>query len=236
MLNAYFRDPKTTILELPFPSNSSTMLRPFKSKAISRARAKQFADALTLRRTARRKGKAKKRAPLRHSPPAPPATPLPNPPTMPLPDPPGPSSPPLPPSSSCRGVPGALQVHPCLGCVRSALAGRSYGECFDQLGGGSRCFRCASGHSCVPVSAPAAPIAAKFLAALQGGVSESQLKKLRTALRVVLDSFAEELGSGEEKEEEVEEIEDSPKLPQGLPERRERIKELLGELVDLIVF
>ncbi|KAF1938448.1 hypothetical protein EJ02DRAFT_22585 [Clathrospora elynae] len=58
---------------------------------------------------------------------------------------------PPPPPLSCRGAPGALRVHPCLGCVRSALAGRSSGECFDQSGGGSRCFRCASGHSCVPV-------------------------------------------------------------------------------------
>ncbi|KAF1945178.1 hypothetical protein EJ02DRAFT_451744, partial [Clathrospora elynae] len=135
-----------------------------------------------------------KRALLRPLPPPadPPATPSPEPPAR--------SS--LSPPSSRRGAPGALRVHPCLGCVRSALAGRSSGECFDQSGGGSRCFRCASGHSCVPASALAAPIAAKFLAALQGGAPESQLRKLRIALRVVLEASAEELGSGEEEGEE----------------------------------
>ncbi|KAI2463088.1 hypothetical protein F4781DRAFT_146192 [Annulohypoxylon bovei var. microspora] len=37
---------------------------------------------------------------------------------------------------------------PCLGCTNSALAGRSTGECFNTVGNGSRCWRCASGHSC----------------------------------------------------------------------------------------
>ncbi|KAF1938979.1 hypothetical protein EJ02DRAFT_457406, partial [Clathrospora elynae] len=200
----------------------------FKNTTAAHARPKPFAAALSRRSTGVGKGKAKaKRAPLRCLPAAPPATPLPEPPAR--------SSLLLP--LSCRGAPGALRVHPCLGCVRSALAGRSSGECFNQSGGGSWCFRCASGHLCVPASALAAPIAAKFLAALQGGAPESQLRKLRIALRVVLEASAKELGSGKEEEEEEERVEeeDVSELPQGLLERREHIKELLGELVDLIV-
>ncbi|KAF1939270.1 hypothetical protein EJ02DRAFT_457123 [Clathrospora elynae] len=195
------------------------MFRPFKNTTAAHTRPKPFAAALSRRSTGVGKGKAKaKRAPLRLSPAAPPATPSPKP-------------------------PACLSLLP----LSSALAGRSSGECFDQSGGGSRCFRCASGHS----SALAAPIAAKFLAALQGGAPESQLRKLRIALRVVLKASAEELGSSEEEgedeeveEEQVEEEEeeeerveeeDASELPQGLLERRKRIKELLGELVDLIV-
>ncbi|KAF1935086.1 hypothetical protein EJ02DRAFT_439461 [Clathrospora elynae] len=203
------------------------MFRPFKNTTTAHAHAKPFAAALSQRSTEVGKGKAKaKRAPLHCSPAAPPATPLPKPPA--------PSS--LSPPSSRRGAPGTLRVHPCLGCVRSALAGRSSGECFDQSGGGSRCFQCASGHSCIPASALAAPIAAKFLALLQGSAPELQLRKLRIALHVVLESSAKELGSSEEEEKEGQvEEEDASKLPQGLLERCERIKELLGELVDLIV-
>ena len=44
---------------------------------------------------------------------------------------------------------GQLRQVPCLGCVRSALRGRSDGLCYDTVGGGTRCWRCASGHSCV---------------------------------------------------------------------------------------
>ncbi|KAF1942654.1 hypothetical protein EJ02DRAFT_511604 [Clathrospora elynae] len=103
------------------------MFGTYKRKSAAHARVKAFAATLPPKRTVVRKGKGKKRALLRHLPPpaAPPAAPLPEPPAR--------SS--LSPPSSRRGAPGALRVHPCLGCVRSALAGRSSGECFDQSGG-----------------------------------------------------------------------------------------------------
>ncbi|KAF1934480.1 hypothetical protein EJ02DRAFT_439810 [Clathrospora elynae] len=84
------------------------MFRPFKNTTAAHARPKPFATALSQRSTGVGKGKAKaKRAPLRRSPAAPPATPKPEPPAR--------SS--LLPPSSRRGAPGALRVHPCLGRV-----------------------------------------------------------------------------------------------------------------------
>ncbi|RYP44008.1 hypothetical protein DL768_009486 [Monosporascus sp. mg162] len=43
-----------------------------------------------------------------------------------------------------RPAQGARRTEPYLGCLRSALAGRSNGVCFDAAVG-SRCWRCASG-------------------------------------------------------------------------------------------
>ncbi|KAF2475028.1 uncharacterized protein BDR25DRAFT_113610 [Lindgomyces ingoldianus] len=58
---------------------------------------------------------------------------------------------PGPASTPRRPPPGALRVQSCLGCIKSALAGRSSGECHDSATGGSRCWRCSSGHSCLPL-------------------------------------------------------------------------------------
>ncbi len=38
---------------------------------------------------------------------------------------------------------------PCLGCVRSAVSGRSLGDCVEIGGRSRRCQRCRNGHSCV---------------------------------------------------------------------------------------
>lgn len=47
---------------------------------------------------------------------------------------------------------------PCLRCMRSALAGKSIGECHDSIGGQDRCFECCTdpsrkphGVSCIPI-------------------------------------------------------------------------------------
>lgn len=78
---------------------------------------------------------------------------------------------------------------------------------------------------CFCSPALAAPAAAKFVAALRREAPEKELKKLRTTLRVLL-------AEAEEKEEVVVEARE---LPLGLLARRQRVKELLGELVDLIM-
>jgi hypothetical protein len=58
---------------------------------------------------------------------------------------------------------GARRAVPCAGCVRSAIAGRSTGECFDNKSGGDRCFRCASGHTCRALPSAAASACIKFV-------------------------------------------------------------------------
>jgi hypothetical protein len=59
---------------------------------------------------------------------------------------------------------GALRNNTCLGCLKSALAGRSKGECYENTTQpGRRCYRCVSGHSCLPIPQYAALTAAKFL-------------------------------------------------------------------------
>jgi hypothetical protein len=52
---------------------------------------------------------------------------------------------------SRRGSKGARRAQPCVGCVKSVLANRGDGECYDQSGGGKRCWLCASGHKCTPL-------------------------------------------------------------------------------------
>ncbi|RYP42739.1 hypothetical protein DL768_010268 [Monosporascus sp. mg162] len=84
------------------------------------------------------------------------STPAPVPPAH-TPEPPAPggaSTPARPPRQ--RPAQGARRAEPYLGCLRSALAGRSNGIYFDAAVG-SRCWRCASGHTYVPVCVPPAP-------------------------------------------------------------------------------
>ncbi|OAF55178.1 hypothetical protein VC83_08404 [Pseudogymnoascus destructans] len=81
-----------------------------------------------------------------------------------------------------RGPVGARRAVACLGCVRSAVAGKSLGDCHDQPGaipGVGRCWRCASGHSCMPVPAAVAPSAAALLAGLAADPALSVAKRNR---------------------------------------------------------
>ena len=60
------------------------------------------------------------------------------------------------------------RVDPCLGCVRSALAGKSTGACYNKAGkAGGRCVRCSAGHSCVAAPAALLPVARRLSAALK---------------------------------------------------------------------
>ncbi|RYP15421.1 hypothetical protein DL767_010326 [Monosporascus sp. MG133] len=52
-----------------------------------------------------------------------------------------------------RPAQGARRAEPYLSYLRSALAGRSNGVCYDVIVG-SRYWRYASGHTCVPVYVP----------------------------------------------------------------------------------
>ena len=64
---------------------------------------------------------------------------------------------------------GPENRNPCVGCVRSAIGGRSNGECHENALGGDRCWRCASGHRCVPVPVHARRICRQFLEARRSG-------------------------------------------------------------------
>ena len=72
------------------------------------------------------------------------------------------------PATPSRPAQGALHADPCLGCLRSALAGRSNGQCHDATTG-SRCWKCASGHVCAPVPVSVLPMARRLVASLVGG-------------------------------------------------------------------
>ncbi|CRK16789.1 hypothetical protein BN1708_011841 [Verticillium longisporum] len=67
-------------------------------------------------------------------------------------------------------VRGNIRKVPCLGCLKSCLAGKqtetgANGACYDLEPKGSRCYKCASGHSCKPIPVGAFKPAMKFLAA-----------------------------------------------------------------------
>ncbi|KAH8598600.1 hypothetical protein B0O99DRAFT_738803 [Bisporella sp. PMI_857] len=86
------------------------------------------------------------------------------------------------------------RVDPCLGCVRSALAGKSTGACYNRAGkAGGRCVRCSAGHSCVAAPAALLPVARRLSAALEATpVVKSRVNKLRGALRVLIEVEEEE--------------------------------------------
>ncbi|RYP20483.1 hypothetical protein DL767_009437 [Monosporascus sp. MG133] len=90
-----------------------------------------------------------------------------------------------------RPARGARRAVPCLGCLRSALAGRSSGECYDAAVG-SRCWRCASGHTCTQVPAVARAAAVRFVEALENNAPRREVDRLRTAVRVLLEGGKEE--------------------------------------------
>ncbi|KAF2970749.1 hypothetical protein GQX73_g2826 [Xylaria multiplex] len=103
--------------------------------------------------------------------------------------------------SSARKRPdqGARRAVPCLPCVLSALRGASTGECHDASRG-SRCWKCASGHSCKPLPPHALPVVRRFLAeAVACKANEkrkkTELDKYRIATRLVLDIPGEEFAA-----------------------------------------
>ncbi|KAH6674648.1 hypothetical protein B0J14DRAFT_653945 [Halenospora varia] len=154
-----------------------------------------------------------------------PPPPAPAPPTPPAPAPPAPPRTP-------RGERGARRDVPCLGCVRSLLAGRSDGSCYDSTRGG-RCFRCSSGHTCASLPAGTLPVVRLLFKAQENAAPASRMRALRAAVRVCLEAH---LGAEEEQEEEAEEEEEEQEEEEDeLVARRARIVRLLTELVGLLV-
>ncbi|RYP43671.1 hypothetical protein DL768_009789 [Monosporascus sp. mg162] len=154
------------------------------------------------------------------------STPAPGPePESAAPAPPVPETPARPPRQ--RPASGARRAVPCLGCLRSALAGRSTGECFDAAVG-SRCWRCASGHTCTPVYVPPAPrelfplLTTDRSPAVASAAAE--MDRLRAAVRVLLEGGAEE----EQEEEQA--------PPAGGPAAvRAQVLALVGQILDLLL-
>lgn len=112
-------------------------------------------------------------------------------------------------------------------------------ECYDSTQG-VRCWLCSAGRSCLALPASVVVPGKRLRDALRDGASASQLKSRRAAVREALAAHeagevAEELGEEEEEEEEEVEGETADQLPQELLARRQQVKELLGELVDLLV-
>ncbi|KAH9437765.1 hypothetical protein MCOR02_001413 [Pyricularia oryzae] len=72
-----------------------------------------------------------------------------------------------------RPAAGVVRPRSCLGCLRSALAGKQgsgdLAVCRETSPPSGRCYKCASGHSCEEIPAPARPPAVRFLAAVAKG-------------------------------------------------------------------
>ncbi|KAH8655659.1 hypothetical protein BX600DRAFT_440159 [Xylariales sp. PMI_506] len=67
------------------------------------------------------------------------------------------------------------------------------------VGGGARCWKCTSGHTCSPTSV--LPLARRLVAALKEG-ENAEARRLRAAVRVLLDTQEEEDDDDEEDGEE----------------------------------
>ena len=121
---------------------------------------------------------------------------------------------------------------PCVACVRSAIAGRSSGECFDNKSDGNRCFRCSSGHTCRALPAAAVAVCTRFVnARIAGalcGVSPISLSGAPAALLLIFGQRLNKLRTAAcvalEKEGELEdnEVEALPDHKPGLKKRKDK--------------
>ncbi|KAF2965833.1 hypothetical protein GQX73_g7713 [Xylaria multiplex] len=101
---------------------------------------------------------------------------------------------------------GLARETPCLRCVKSALRGRSNGVCVEAVGGGQRCWRCASGHLVIrKQNAPLALCAMRLLIARP----PARVAQLRTTVRVILELIEEEQLAAAEDDEDDEDDEDN---------------------------
>ncbi|TLD07999.1 hypothetical protein PspLS_12157 [Pyricularia sp. CBS 133598] len=114
-----------------------------------------------------------------------------------------------------RPAAGAVRPRSCLGCLRSALAGKQgsgdLAVCRETSPPSGRCYKCASGHSCEEIPALARPPASRFLAAVASG-DKDLIIKWRPVVKGMLEIWEEEKEGGgvvvaalsaEEKKEEA---------------------------------
>ncbi|KAI6472453.1 hypothetical protein MCOR15_000422 [Pyricularia oryzae] len=94
-----------------------------------------------------------------------------------------------------RPAAGVIRPKSCLGCLRSALAGKQgsgdLAVCRKTSPPFGRCYKCASGHSCEEIPAPARPPAVRFLAAVAKGD-----KTWRPVVKGILEIWEEEKEGG----------------------------------------
>ncbi|KAI6580486.1 hypothetical protein MCOR12_011610 [Pyricularia oryzae] len=119
------------------------------------------------------------------------------------------------PASRVDKTKGKIRPRSCLGCLRSALAGKQgsgdLAVCRETSPPFGRCYKCASGHSCEEIPAPARPPAVRFLAAVVKG-DKAAITKWRPVVKGMLEIWEEEKEGGgvavaamsaEEKKEEA---------------------------------
>ncbi|RYP27091.1 hypothetical protein DL768_011338 [Monosporascus sp. mg162] len=124
-----------------------------------------------------------------------------------------PETPARPPRS--RSARGKCRAVPCLGCLRSALAGCSTGECFDAAVG-SRCWRCAFSFANVR------PFVVRLVKVFENEALRRDIDRLRASIRVLL----KEKGGGEEEQA----------APAGNPAAvRVQVLALVGQILDLLL-
>ncbi|KAI6527276.1 hypothetical protein MCOR10_004180 [Pyricularia oryzae] len=118
-------------------------------------------------------------------------------------------------AGASNSSPAAVRPRSCLGCLRSAFAGKQgsgdLAVCRETSPPFGRCYKCASGHSCEEIPAPARPPAVRFLAAVAKG-DKAAITKWRPVVKGMLEIWEEEKEGGgvavaaisaEEKKEEA---------------------------------
>lgn len=143
---------------------------------------------------------------------------------------------------------GTKRAVPCLGCVKSALAGLSLGECHNVAGSSARrCLRCSAGGSCEPLPELAVRSALAFLAVLEtnpsyqvrsslrGGELNSnarlqEVTKLRHRVRHLLEEAAEVAELGQVYVLRDEEGSGAPRVREKLMEIEEAVRKVRESL------
>ncbi|KAI6597020.1 hypothetical protein MCOR06_002245 [Pyricularia oryzae] len=98
-----------------------------------------------------------------------------------------------------RPTAGVVRPRSYLGCLRSALAGKQgsgdLAVCRKTSPPFGRCYKCASGHFCEEIPAPARPPAVRFLAAVAKG-DKTAITKWRPVVKGMLEIWEEEKEGG----------------------------------------
>ncbi|KAI6382166.1 hypothetical protein MCOR24_011852 [Pyricularia oryzae] len=102
-------------------------------------------------------------------------------------------------AGASNSSPAAVRPKSCLGCLRSALAGKQgsgdLAVCRKTSPPSGRCYKYASGHSCEEIPAPARPPTVRFLAAVAKG-DKAAITKWRPVVKGMLEIWEEEKEGG----------------------------------------